>query len=92
MMTLTCKQLLKPLLPWFSDAIRKAARVHLTQLYNERPTWLDLAHKRLDDAVFDAYGWPRNLTDDEILARLLALNLERAGKQGAGPAQSTDDA
>ena len=26
-------------------------------------------------------GWPKDLTDDEILARLLALNLERAGKQ-----------
>ncbi|HLF29090.1 MAG TPA: DNA methyltransferase [Anaerolineae bacterium] len=50
----------------------------LTQLYNERPTWLDLAHKRLDEAVFDAYGWPHDLSDEEILARLLALNLERA--------------
>ena len=30
----------------------------LTNLYNERPTWLDLAHKKLDEAVFAAYGWP----------------------------------
>jgi hypothetical protein len=30
--------------------------------------------------VADAYGWPRDLSDEEILARLLALNLERAGK------------
>ncbi len=51
----------------------------LTNLYNQRPTWLDLAHKRLDDAVLDAYGWPHDLTDDQILERLLALNLERAG-------------
>jgi len=51
----------------------------LTNLYNQRPTWLDLAHKHLDDAVFDAYGWPHDLSDEEILARLLALNLERAG-------------
>ncbi len=28
----------------------------LTNLYNERPTWLQLAHKRLDEAVLDAYG------------------------------------
>lgn len=50
----------------------------LTNLYNARPTWLDLAHKRLDQAVFAAYGWPSTLTDEEILERLLALNLERA--------------
>ena len=57
----------------------------LTNLYNKRPDWLDLAHKRLDAAVFDAYGWPHDLSDDEILARLLALNLERAAGQGAVP-------
>ena len=51
----------------------------LTNLYNERPTWLDLAHKKLDAAVFDAYGWPHALSDEEILERLLALSLERAG-------------
>ncbi len=51
----------------------------LTNLYNQRPDWLDLAHKKLDAAVFDAYGWPHDLTDEEILERLLALNLERAG-------------
>ncbi len=43
----------------------------LTNLYNERPTWLDLAHRKLNHAVLDAYGWPRDLTDDELLARLL---------------------
>ncbi len=50
----------------------------LTNLYNQRPTWLDLAHKKLDEAVLDAYSWPHDLTDDDILERLLALNLERA--------------
>ncbi len=50
----------------------------LTNLYNERPTWLNLAHRKLDQAVLDAYGWPRDLSDAEILVRLLALNLERA--------------
>jgi hypothetical protein len=53
-------------------------KLTLTNLYNQRPTWLDLAHQRLDRAVFDAYGWPYDLSDEEILARLLALNLERA--------------
>ena len=53
----------------------------LTNLYNQRPTWLDLAHQKLDRAVLDAYGWPHDISDDEILERLLALNLERAAKQ-----------
>jgi hypothetical protein len=50
----------------------------LTNLYNERPTWLDLAHKKLDTAVFAAYGWDPAISDDDLLAALLALNLERA--------------
>ena len=50
----------------------------LTNLYNARPTWLDLAHRKLDAAVLDAYGWPHDLSDEEILERLLGLNLERA--------------
>jgi type II restriction/modification system DNA methylase subunit YeeA len=50
----------------------------LTNLYNQRPTWLDNAHRKLDEAVFAAYGWPSDLSDDEILARLLELNLARA--------------
>jgi type II restriction/modification system DNA methylase subunit YeeA len=52
----------------------------LTNLYNENPTWLQLAHRKLDDAVLDAYGWPHDLSDDDLLARLLALNLERASR------------
>lgn len=51
----------------------------LTNLYNQNPTWLVNAHKELDAAVADAYGWPVDLDDQEILGRLLALNLERAG-------------
>ncbi len=39
---------------------------------------LDDIHAALDTAVLDAYGWPHNLTDEQILERLLALNLERA--------------
>jgi hypothetical protein len=54
----------------------------LTNLYNQRPAWLDAAHKRLDAAVFVAYDWPQELSDEEILARLLALNLTRAGNGG----------
>jgi len=39
------------------------------------------ARKRLDEAVLEAYGWPREAGDEEILARLLKLNGERAGKE-----------
>jgi hypothetical protein len=53
----------------------------LTKLYNERPAWLDLAHKKLDEAVAVAYGWPADLTDEQILEKLLALNLERAAEE-----------
>jgi hypothetical protein len=52
----------------------------LTNLYNACPTWLDLAHKRLDEAVA-AYGWKSDLSDEEILEKLLSLNLERAKKK-----------
>jgi hypothetical protein len=54
----------------------------LTNLYNERPTWLANAHRALDEAVFAAYGWPPTLIDEEILEKLLALNLERAAHKG----------
>ena len=50
----------------------------LTNLYNARPTWLELAHNKLDEAVFAAYGWKSDMTDEEIVAKLLELNLERA--------------
>ncbi|NUM46570.1 MAG: class I SAM-dependent DNA methyltransferase [Anaerolineales bacterium] len=51
----------------------------LTNLYNARPTWLALAHEKLDRAVLDAYGWPHDLGEDEILGRLLEENLRRSG-------------
>jgi type II restriction/modification system DNA methylase subunit YeeA len=52
----------------------------LTNLYNQRPTWLALAHQALDAAVLAAYGWPADLGDDDLLARLLVLNQERAAQ------------
>jgi hypothetical protein len=41
-------------------------------------------HERIDDAVFEAYGWPRDLGDEEILARLVALNQERRAEEAKG--------
>jgi hypothetical protein len=54
------------------------AKLTLTNLYNKRPTWLENAHRKLDEAVFAAYGWPAALTDAQVLERLLELNRERA--------------
>ena len=58
-----------------------AQRRTLTNLYNENPTWLRNAHAKLDAAVADAYGWSHDLSDEQILDRLLALNLERAAEE-----------
>ncbi len=56
-------------------------RYTLTALYNTRGTpegvWLDALHRDLDVAMATAYGWPADLSDDEVLGRLLALNHER---------------
>ena len=41
-------------------------------------------HDALDAAVADAYGWPAGLSDQQILARLVALNAERQAEEAAG--------
>ncbi len=67
---------------WLNPAGATAADLAqrtLTNLYNQRQTWLDGLHRTLDAAVLAAYGWPSSLTDDELLERLLALNGARAG-------------
>ncbi|HYO45673.1 MAG TPA: type IIL restriction-modification enzyme MmeI [Gemmatimonadota bacterium] len=69
--------------------------IGLTQLYNlvDDGGFADVAglHRRLDDAVCDAYGWPRGLSDDDWNARLLDLNhriaagdVEYRGPRGDG--------
>lgn len=84
--------------PGFPDRIvplnEKAAAIlktrTLTNLYNTRGkpegAWLDNLHRTLDEAVAAAYGWPADLSDDEVLARLLALNLERVAACLRSPA------
>ena len=75
------------------DAAAKLKARTLTNLYNESPAWLKAVHRRLDEAVSAAYGWPADLPDDELLARLLALNLSRAGATPrTGPDDDPDDA
>lgn len=41
-------------------------------------------HEKIDAATFRAYDWPDALTDEEILARLVALNAERAAEEARG--------
>jgi hypothetical protein len=69
-----------------AECAAKLKRRTLTNLYNERPAWLDLAHKKLDAAVAAAYGWPADLADEQILEKLLALNLERAAEEAKSAA------
>ena len=60
---------------------KELAERTLTKLNNQRPAWLDAAHKTLDAAVAAAYGWADYtpaMPDEEILQRLLALNLARS--------------
>jgi len=82
------------ILPKSEAAAEQLKKRTLTNLYNERPTWLAHAHRDLDRAVANAYGWPEDLADraqpenedaadrkaaeDEILGRLFDLNQERA--------------
>lgn len=66
------------IIPADKAAEKILAKRTLTNLYNENPTWLKNAHKELDDAVAEAYGWPTDLTDNEILEKLFALNQQRA--------------
>lgn len=80
-------------LPKNAAAAEQLKKRTLTNLYNERPTWLMHAHRDLDRAVAAAYGWPEELADraqpenpdaadrkaaeEEILKRLFDLNQER---------------
>ena len=41
-------------------------------------------HDELDIAVLDAYGWPHDITDEQILENLVALNAERAEEERNG--------
>jgi hypothetical protein len=73
--------------PRDNECAAKLKKRTLTELYNKRQqgdgdaAWLDFAHKKLDAAVAAAYGWPADLSDEHILERLLALNLERAAEE-----------
>src|SRR5207247_8131088 len=63
------------------ECAKKLTKRTLTNLYNERPAWLTNAHAKLDAAVATAYGLDPDLTDEQILEKLLALNIERANDE-----------
>ena len=52
----------------------------MTALYNAPSRSVRRAHEALDAAVAAAYGWPADISNDDILAGLLALNRERAAE------------
>lgn len=71
------------IMPKDERAAKELKKRTLTNLYNTRPQWLANAHAALDAAVADAYGWGEDwragqLGEDEILARLFALNQSRS--------------
>ena len=66
------------------EAAERELRRRTLNLYNTRPAWLSHLHAALDAAVFAAYGWPEagapeELGEEELLSRLLGLNLTRGG-------------
>ncbi len=105
---------LNPAAPDGSPALTEAQlkKRTLTNLYNDRPAWLELAHLELDRAVLAAYGWPEDwaeklqpkrdpkgkvnpilgvadpAVEQELLARLLALNLSLAPSNQPHPADA----
>jgi type II restriction/modification system DNA methylase subunit YeeA len=69
------------ILPKDADAAKKLKGRTPTNLYNLRPQWLADAHQALDRAVAAAYGWPEDISTEEALEKLLALNLARRTRQ-----------
>ena len=59
-------------------AAKELKRRTLTNLYNARPQWLADAHAALDAAVAAAYGWDAEISEEDALAQLLALNQQAA--------------
>ena len=63
-----------PLTP--QDFVSKWKRSTGREKQTYQQHFLDLCE--LDEVVFAAYGWPGDLSDEKILEKLLALNLERS--------------
>ena len=68
------------ILPIDDAAAKELKKRTLTNLYNARPAWLNGLHRRLDAAVAAAYGWSEDISEDDALAALLALNNARSSR------------
>ena len=64
-----------------SRAPSPRAKAPLATKYDPAYALYALAANPADAAVAAAYGWPDDLTDEQVLERLLALNLERAAEE-----------
>jgi hypothetical protein len=73
--------------PRDEECAKKLAKRTLANLYNERPAWLAHAHAKLDAAVAAAYGFEPDLSDEAILEKLLALNLDRSAAERSSSAR-----
>ena len=62
--------------PTAAAPLQELKRRTLTNLYNQRPQWLADAHADLDAAVAAAYGWEADISDDDVLRDLFAINLQ----------------
>lgn len=62
-----------------AEFVAKWRRVELKESAAAKEHFAD-AHRKLDEAVFAAYGWPADLPDAALLEKLLALNLASASK------------
>ena len=58
-------------------AARQLKKRTLTNLYNTRPHWLEDAHTALDTAVARAYDWKIDISEEQALRKLLAMNHQR---------------
>jgi len=76
------------ILPKNETAAAELKKRMLTNLYNQRPQWLQDAHRDLDAAVAAAYGWPADISEEDALAKLLELNLSRAGAAAGGQVEA----
>ena len=56
-------------------AAKELKKRTLTNLYNARPQWPADAHAALNAAVAAAYGWDADISEEDALGELLALNL-----------------
>ena len=60
---------------------RQAEKAHAHEPLQRAPRLARSGAQKLDAAVAAAYGFPTDLTDEQILEKLLALNLGRAAEE-----------